>query len=171
MGEIRFDCFLKKIHIKAPLDRIYASWVTTEGLTAWFLSSATFTKPDGTKRAVDELVEQGDRYDWKWHNWDERETGKILEANGHDFIKFSFGETSNVAVRLTDHGDSVLVALLQDEIPIDETNTYHVFYGCSNGWTFWLTNLKAYLEHGILLNETSVDLRDDPFAGFEYVNI
>jgi len=24
--------------------------------------------------------------------------------------------------------------------------------GCSNGWTFWMANLKAYLEHGITLH-------------------
>ena len=30
-----------------------------------------------------------------------------------------------------------------------------------NGWTFRLTNLKAYLEHGVLLNETEIDLREN----------
>ncbi len=171
MNKVRFDCFTKKIYIKAPLDRIFNCWATRQGLTSWFLSSAVYTAANGNERSPNEKVQQGDSYSWGWHNWDDKEEGRILETNGQDFIKFSFGENSNVSVRLTDKGDSVLVTLLQDEIPTDENNTYNVFYGCSNGWTFWLTNLKAYLEHGIVLNETGVNLRDDPFAGFEYVNI
>jgi hypothetical protein len=27
-----------------------------------------------------------------------------------------------------------------------------IFVGCITGWTFWLTNLKAYLEHNITLH-------------------
>jgi len=46
-----------------------------------------------------------------------------------------------------------------------------IHYGCSNGWTFWLANLKAYLEHGILLNETEIDLRGEELAGYEFVNM
>jgi len=46
---------------------------------------------------------------------------------------------------------------------------YH--YGCSTGWTFWLANLKAWLEHGILLNDRGTDLLEDPRAGYEFVNI
>lgn len=32
-------------------------------------------------------------------------------------------------------------------------------------------NLKAWLEHGILLHEKEADLRGDPLAGFQFVNI
>jgi hypothetical protein len=47
----------------------------------------------------------------------------------------------------------------------------NIHVGCSNGWTFWLANLKAFLEHGILLNETTMDLREIPLANFQFVNI
>jgi len=63
----------------------------------------------------------------------------------------------------------VLVSLSQSEIPQDEKSKLEIFYGCSNGWTFWLANLKAYLEHGILLNETKIDLRGFDLAGYEFV--
>jgi hypothetical protein len=43
--------------------------------------------------------------------------------------------------------------------------------GCSNGWTFWLANLKAYLEHGILLHETEEDLRSYEHAAMIFVNM
>jgi hypothetical protein len=72
---------------------------------------------------------------------------------------------------LEDHGKAVLLTLRQFEIPTDEENKLNIHHGCSNGWTFWLANLKAYLEHGILLNETEFDLRDIPLSGFEFVNM
>ena len=40
-----------------------------------------------------------------------------------------------------------------------------------HGRTFWLANLKAYLEFGILLNKTELDLKKFPLAGFEFENI
>ncbi|MBT8283480.1 MAG: SRPBCC domain-containing protein, partial [Muriicola sp.] len=74
-------------------------------------------------------------------------------------------------VKLEAEGDQVLVTLIQTNIPTDEKNKMNIHVGCSNGWTFWLANLKAYLEHGILLNETKNDLRNIPLASFHFVNI
>ena len=56
-------------------------------------------------------------------------------------------------------------------MPTDEETKMNIYNGCSCGWTFWLANLKAYLEHGILLNETEFDLTDIPQAGHVYVNM
>ncbi|MBT8252904.1 MAG: hypothetical protein HKN00_07420 [Flavobacteriaceae bacterium] len=64
-----------------------------------------------------------------------------------------------------------MLTLKQYDIPTDEKTKLEVHLGCSNGWTFWLTNLKAMLEHGIVLNETEIDLCDNKLAGWEFVNI
>jgi hypothetical protein len=32
--------------------------------------------------------------------------------------------------------------------------------GCATGWTFWLANLKAWLEHGITLHATGLSQAD-----------
>ena len=64
-----------------------------------------------------------------------------------------------------------MLTLRQYNIPTDPESTLNIHFGCSNGWTFWLANLKAWLEHGIHLGERSFDLTDDPLAGLFYVNM
>jgi len=64
-----------------------------------------------------------------------------------------------------------LLSLNQSKIPLDEKSKLEIFYGCSNGWAFWLTNLKSFLEHGILLNETEINLKPFQIAGYEFVNM
>ncbi|MGB5818088.1 MAG: SRPBCC domain-containing protein [Saonia sp.] len=171
MSKLTFDAFTKKIHIKASLEKMYWCWGTTEGITAWFLRKAAYTDGSGTIRKPNEAIQKGDTYIWEWHNWDGQEKGEVLQANGKDFVAFSFAGQSKVSVTLTDKGSAVLLTLKQYEIPTDDENKLNIHYGCSNGWTFWLANLKAYLEHGILLNETEFDLQDIPLAGFEFVNM
>ena len=46
-----------------------------------------------------------------------------------------------------------------------------IYNGCSNGCAFWLTNLKAYVKHGILLNKTEMDLRNIEMSNFQFVNM
>jgi len=171
MEKLSFDSFTKKIHIKASMDKLYWSWATPEGITSWFLSSAKYVSPDGGLRNSTEQIQAGDTYTWEWHNWDGQEKGNVLQANGKDFIEISFAEVSKVSVSLEDKGTAVLLSLKQYEIPTDGESMLNIHHGCSNGWTFWLANLKAYLEHNVLLNETEFDLRDIPLAGFEFVNM
>lgn len=170
MSTLSFDSFTKKIFIKTPMEKLYWCWGTSEGIESWFLQKAIYTSANGEKRKPNENIQAGDSYVWKWHNWDGQEEGKVLKANGKDFIEITF-TNSKVTVTLEDHGKAVLLVLQQYEIPTDEENKLNIHHGCSNGWTFWLANLKAYLEHGILLNETEFDLRNIPLAGFEFVNM
>ncbi len=171
MEELGFDHFTKKIYLKAPLQKIYECWGTPKGICSWFLSSAIYTYTDGTFRAPEEPIRPGDRYIWEWHNWDGQEKGEILKANGIDYLEFTFAGVSKVSVSMEEQGPAVLLTLRQFEIPTDEKSKLNIHHGCSNGWTFWLANLKAYLEHGILLNETEFDLTKIPLAGFEFVNM
>ena len=171
MAELSFDSFTKKIYLNAPIEKIYWSWGTPEGICNWFLRKAEYRNSEGILRNDTEQVHAGDIYTWEWHNWDGQETGKVLKANGKDYFEISFAGSARVAVSLEAKGDAVLLTLRQSEIPIDEDSKLKIHYGCSNGWTFWLANLKAYLEHGILLNETKHDVSKEPLAGYEFVNI
>ncbi|NAY93300.1 hypothetical protein GTQ34_15420 [Muricauda sp. JGD-17] len=170
MKKLAFDEFTKKIYIKAPMEKLYWCWATSEGISSWFLKKAEYQKVDGTKRNASEKIQKGDLYVWEWHNWDGQATGEVLEANGTDNLVITF-EGNNVSVSLENHESAVLLTLRQYNIPTDDESKLNVHYGCSNGWTFWLANLKAYLEHGILLNERDFDLTDIPLAGFEFVNM
>ncbi len=171
MESLGFDAFTKKIYIYAPLEKIYWCWGTEEGICSWFLSSAFYRTKKGIKRASNSFIEAGDTYAWKWHNWDGEETGNILMANGINQIEFSFAGYCKVTIELKEEKDNVLVTLVQSNIPTDEKNKMNIYVGCSNGWSFWLANLKAYLEHGILLNETTMDLRKIHLASFQFVNM
>ncbi len=170
MAALTFDSFTKKIYIKAPIEKLYWCWATKEGIESWFLRKAEYVTPDGSLRN-DELIQVGDIYTWEWHNWNGQEKGSILKANGKDLLEFSFAEVCKVSVSLEDKGNAVLVTLKQYEIPTDEKTKMQVYNGCSCGWTFWLANLKAFLEHGILLNEKEFDLTEIPQAGHVFVNM
>ena len=172
MESLGFDAFTKKIFINAPREKIYWCWGTPEGISSWFLSNAFYKTKKGVQRASNSLIEAGDSYTWKWHNWDGEEKGKILMANGTDQIQFSFAGHCKVTVTLQEEEkNNILVTLKQSNIPTDEKNKMNIHVGCSNGWSFWLTNLKAFLEHGILLNETTRDLKKIPLASFQFVNM
>ncbi|MCK0192289.1 SRPBCC domain-containing protein [Arenibacter sp. F20364] len=171
MKALSFDSFTKKIYIKTDLEKMYWAWCTTEGITSWFLSKATYTSHNGKTKAPEDRISAGDDYTWEWHNWDGQEKGKITQANGKDFIEITFANVCKVSVSLKKYGAYVLLTLKQYNIPTDDDSKLNIHYGCSNGWTFWLANLKAYLEHGIVLNETENDLRNEPLAGFEFVNM
>lgn len=171
MSNLSFDSFTKKIYIKAPVEKLYWCWATSEGICTWFLRNAKYVKKNGTRRNVGENFQKGDQYEWEWNNWDGQEKGEILKANGKDSVEFSFAGNCKVSVYLKVENSAVLLSLRQYNIPTDDEHKLNIHYGCSNGWTFWLANLKAYLEHDIVLNETEKDLRDVPLAGFEFVNM
>lgn len=171
MNHLSFDHFVRRIYIQAPIEKLYECWASSLGLRSWFLKEAVFTNPEGDIRSPAELVQTGDSYRWEWHNWDGSEKGSVLEANGRDLLSFTFAGNSRVSVNLEQGADAVLVSLRQSDIPGDEESRLKIHHGCSNGWTFWLSNLKAFLEHGILLNETKRDLRGRPMSDFEFVNI
>ena len=170
MSRISFDEFTKKIHIKTTKEKLYWCWATSEGITSWFLSKANYTDTSGIVRKPEEKIKVGDSYTWEWHNWEGQEKGNVLQANDKDYLEITFS-SSKVSVHLEDVGSACLITLKQYEIPTDDSSKLNIHHGCSNGWTFWLANLKAYLEHGILLNETEFDLTNIPLAGFEFVNM
>jgi uncharacterized protein YndB with AHSA1/START domain len=171
MVALSFESFVRKIFIKAPLNKLYWCWATPEGICSWFLQEAVYRTEDGRIRQPGEYLEAGDRYTWRWFNWDGEESGKILEIDGKNHLAFSFADFCQVRVTLEEDGDDVLLTLEQSNIPTDEDSKMNLHVGCSNGWTFWLANLKAYLEHGILLHETRKDLRDIPLSSFQFVNM
>ena len=170
MDKLQWHSFEKKIYIHTSVEKLYWLWASEEGITSWFLQKADFKDQNGTLRDVNEFIHSGDSYTWFWHNWDGKAEGKITQANGKDFIEFSF-EGSMVSVKLEQKNEVVIVILKQFEIPEDDESKLKIHFGCSNGWTFWLTNLKAYVEHGILLNETEINLKENELSGYVFVNM
>ncbi|GAA4277822.1 SRPBCC family protein [Aquimarina mytili] len=170
MEKLEWNSFTKKIYIHTTVEKLYDLWATEHGISSWFLKKATYKNAEGEIRNPLEHIEKGDTYIWQWHNWDGKEEGKVLEANGKNYIEITF-ETSKVSVLLEKVNDITIITLTQFDIPTDDESKLRVHFGCSNGWTFWLANLKAFIEHGILLNETEIDLRENELAGYQFVNM
>ena len=154
-----WNTFRKRILIRKPIEDVYRCWSTKSQIETWFLEKADFKSSDG-QRKPDEMAQKGDKFDWKWNNWDFTEKGEILKANGKDSISFTFGSGGNVHISLKLTDSSTEITLIQDEIPTDEKSKMDIFVGCITGWTFWLTNLKAYLEYGITLHSKGLKQKD-----------
>jgi uncharacterized protein YndB with AHSA1/START domain len=143
--------FTKKVALNVPINTVYELWATQSGLEKWFLRSAPFTGSDKVLKSRTENAAVGDTYEWMWHGWGDSavERGTILEANGKDLFKFSFGKAGIVTISIKEQDGYTICELLQDNIPPDEDSRWNYFIGCQTGWAFYLVNMKSILEGGI----------------------
>lgn len=153
--------FVVRISVNATMDKLYDAWATRDGMEYWFLRLSEYKKPDGTIRGDNEYVEKGDTYKWLWHGWpdDTVEYGTILDCNGKDFFKFSFGKAGNCTVVIKKEEGELIVELVQDNIPTDEQGMHYWHVGCKTGWTFYLANMKSLYEGGIDLRNRNEKLQ------------
>jgi uncharacterized protein YndB with AHSA1/START domain len=156
-----WESFTVRININAAIEKLYSAWATRAGMEHWFLRISEYKKRDGELRKDNELVAKGDTYKWLWHGWPDEtvEFGEILDCNGKDFFKFSFGKAGNCAVKIYKEQDETIVELLQDNIPDDEQGKQFWHVGCKTGWTFYLANMKSLYEGGIDLRNKNERLQ------------
>lgn len=152
--------FLLRININTEPQKIYDAWATQAGLESWFLRQAEFKRPDGVLRTLTEHFQKGDSYEWRWHGYpdDVVERREVLDANGHDMLRFGFSGDCVVTVRVVREANETLAELTQGNIQPDEQSRIAYYYGCSIGWTFYLANLKSVLEGGLDLRNKNMDL-------------
>ncbi len=161
MSNYDWSRFVTRISIKAPIEKLYWCWATREGMEYWFLRLSEFKKPDGSLRAVNEPVQKGDTYTWRWYGWSDETTefGTILDSNNKDLLKFSFGKAGNCSVTIKIEEGENIVELVQENIPTDEQGMHYWHLGCKTGWTFYLANLKSLMEGGIDLRNRNEKLQ------------
>ena len=130
---------------------LYEAWATPAGLEKWFLRRANFFTVPMRLRDPDEFIMKEDTYEWYWHGWgdDAVEKGQILEANGTDFLKFSFSGGSIVSINISSRNGVSIVELTQENIPEESDPSKNLFVQCQVGWTFYLANLKSIMEGGV----------------------
>lgn len=145
----KWSSFQKRILIEKPIEYLYDCWTQKEKIETWFLEKSDFYNANGIAQTH---AAQGFKFTWKWNNWDLEEKGEVLLANGKDKVSYTFGAGGNVHISLIQKNTATEVLLIQDNIPTDEQSKMNIFVGCATGWTFWLTNLKAYAEYGITLH-------------------
>lgn len=162
MANYDWSRFVTRINVKASTEKLYWCWATQEGMEYWFLRMSEYKKPDGSIRAGNEPVQKNDTYAWRWHGWGDETTeyGNILDCNGKDLFKFSFGKAGNCLVTIKTEDTETIVELAQDNIPTDEQGMHYWHLGCKTGWTFYLANLKSLLEGGIDLRNRNENLKN-----------
>jgi len=156
--------FKKMIFIDAPPEKVYQAWAQPAEIVKWFIAEAEYRTAEGELRRENECVQAGDRYYWRWHQ-DLSMKGEFSAAEENRYLAFTFGEKENgtgemirVSVRVTQAEDGrTALELLQDNMA-DALASYSGWHmSCNLGWSFFMTNLKAYLEHGIDLREYDPD--------------
>ncbi len=145
-----------RVYLNAPMDRIYKAWATVAGLERWFPARARILSPEGRDLGREGLAEEGGRYSWTWADGT-REDGTFIEADNSTKLKFTFGRDVIVTVLLAPTHNGVLVDVLQHAQRSDAENLA-LALDHSNGWTFYLANLRATLEHGVDLRELRPDI-------------
>jgi len=141
--------FTIKIAIKAKLDDIYNAWTRASEIEKWFLSDAEFSDENNILLHKDRNVLKGDKYKWSWYLYDDIEYGTITDANGKDFIQFTFAGVCLVDIKLREEFEYVIVELTQKNIPTDDNSKKNIRLGCHEGWSFYMLNLKSVFEGGL----------------------
>lgn len=159
MTNFDWTTFTRKIAIQANLSDIYDAWTKASEIEKWFLSKAIFI--DTKKRPIgkDNSLEKGFAYEWNWFLYDTTEQGEITDANGKDFVQFTFAGECLVDIKLSIQDDYVVVELTQKNIPTDDSSKKGIRLGCDSGWSFFLVNLKSVYEGGLDLRNKDTSLK------------
>ena len=157
-----FETFDLSVFIEADETKIADAWLKSGIQEQWFLARSNYVDPSGGARADDESSDSGDSYWWEWFDGTV-ETGAVNLA-GTNIIEFSFGDGVQVTVQWESVHDGTQVVLSQTHDIADIENLQRVYCSCFQGWTFYLANLKAFLEHG-------VDLREKAPTRTDHVNV
>ncbi|MFI0431249.1 SRPBCC domain-containing protein [Mariniflexile sp. HMF6888] len=149
MENFDWTSYTMRIAIKSALSNIYDAWTKGSELERWFLKKVDFYKPDNSLYEPDKNVVENIQYTWYWYLYNEPMKGKITNANDKNYIQFTFEGDCLVDVNLEEVDGYVIVTLKHHNILLDDNSKQYVRLGCSNGWTFYLANLKSIYEGGI----------------------
>jgi uncharacterized protein YndB with AHSA1/START domain len=149
MQTFNWTTFTRKIPIKANIQALYDAWTKSSTIETWFLSKAVFFDANGNAIDKDAPIQKGFTYEWNWYLYEPSEGGRITEANGKDFLQFTFAGECLVDIKLTQEGEYVIVELTQKDIPTDDASKQNIRLGCHTGWSFFLVNLKSVYEGGL----------------------
>ncbi len=148
MKNFDWTCFTKKGAVKTDLKTIYDAWTIPQELEKWFLKSAAYFDEQGKEISRDSNYSGNHTYEWMWYNYDKTEKGDVIEANGKDKVIFTFAGGCIVEVTLKEMNDHVIISITQKEIPTDDESKLNKRLGCSDGWAYFLMNIKSVYESG-----------------------
>lgn len=157
--------FTVRININAAPAAVYEMWATSAGMEKWFLRLCEVKSVDGHLKAAGDFLTTGELFLWRCYGWsdDVEERGEILEANGTDQVRFTFGqegaEKMVCSVKIYKEEGETICEIIQENIPDNEKGKTYYHIGCLTGWTFYLANLKSLLEGGVDLRNKNERLK------------
>lgn len=131
---------------------------TKSGVESWFLKRADFVDDQSVARQPFETCGSGDAYWWEWFEGTIEQGTIITSEQGR--LEFTFGQDVTVMIDYEAIADGTLVKLSQVHDIRDPELKQRAYTSCLQAWTFYLANLKAYVEHGIDLREKAPTRRD-----------
>lgn len=158
MENFDWTSFTKKIAVKAKISDIYNAWTTANELEKWFLEKVSFFDVNKQPIVKNQNVSENCSYEWLWYLYDDAMKGKIISANGKDFLQFTFEGNCLVDIKLSEKEDYTIVEFRHHNIPTDDNSKKYIRLGCSNGWHFYLINLKSVYEGGLDLRNKDENL-------------
>ncbi len=159
MKNFDWTTFTRKIAVRANLTDIYNAWTKSSAIEKWFLSKADYFDENKNSVGSDICIKKGYSYAWSWFLYDTIEHGIITEANGKDFLQFTFAGQCLVDIKLSEKKNHVIVELTQKNIPTDDDSKKGIRLGCDSGWSFFLVNLKSVYEGGADLRNKDPELK------------
>ncbi len=158
-----WSSFTVNLPLDQSKDRIIDAWLTQKQLEKWFLKLAEFKTRNGEIRKKEEVIQPGDQYRWQWFGWPEgvEEHGEILKPQDDEFLRFIFGKSGTVSVKVVTENNQTIIRLIQENIPVDEHSKMNFYVGCKTGWTFYMLNLKSILQGGPDLRNKQSKLQMD----------
>ncbi len=141
--------FTLRVWIDASPQDVFRAWTDDSIIINWF-----------TEKAVIEPRQNGRVY-FEWLAGDKLEA-KVIEIHKNRRFVFPFGSNNEqVTVSVKKSKSGSICELHQYNMKTTPKAKVSMHMGCREGWTFFLANLKAYLEYGI-------DLRsDDPKQSYK----
>jgi len=148
--------FQSEIFIGRPVSIVYRAWALPSEMQRWFIEVCEAMTRDYKAKGKDEFLQNGDQF--KWFFDEKTESGVILEVKTDEKICFTISGASRFSVKVTVLFNAVEggthVELIQENMPCSEQDRINWHLDSKVAWTFFLTNLKAYLEHNVDLRAT-----------------
>ncbi|MEM7335916.1 MAG: SRPBCC domain-containing protein [Chloroflexota bacterium] len=158
--------FKKQVFINASVEDVFDAWAIPNELIKWFIAKADYQDGKTTPREPNYHIEDGDLYEWKWHQ-DLEAAGEVKEVIPNERLVFTFGKQAPhsdedvlVTVEVNAEQDGYTKLSLTQENMADTPYGHRYHLSCNLGWSFFMTNLKGVLEHGVDLREFHPDRVD-----------
>ena len=141
------------LQILKPVGEVFEAIVDPDKMSVYFIS-----KSDGR-------IEEGKTLNWEFPEFEGSWPVKILKVEKNMHIAFSWevasGHTTQAESIWNRENSSTLVRILEKSM---ENNKDGIRWLLSNteGWSFFLACLKAYLEYGINLRKGGYDFMTEP---------